>query len=208
MESAEPRKKPRQRRSQQTVEAILDATARVLIDEGYDKASTNRIAEVAGVSVGSLYQYFGSKEALIVELARIHGQEQLAEIMSGFSAVASGQADFEIAVRAVIRSIIRAHALDPELHIVLTSQLMHLKLAPVMDIQGRAVELVKMALEANRHRLRVQNLDMAAWMMVTCVEAIVHNALIDTKDLDDPSIEKELVDIVLRYLLSDSASTR
>jgi AcrR family transcriptional regulator len=56
-----PRKKPRQQRSQDTVECILDATARVLCATGYDRASTNRVAMAAGVSVGSLYQYFPSK---------------------------------------------------------------------------------------------------------------------------------------------------
>jgi hypothetical protein len=61
-----PRKSALQKRSRVTVDALLEATARILIREGFDKASTNRIAEVAGVSVGSLYQYFPNKEALIV----------------------------------------------------------------------------------------------------------------------------------------------
>ena len=67
-----PRKKPRQERSVATVDAILDATARVLCTTGYDRASTNRIALAAGVSVGSLYQYFPSKEALVAALAARH----------------------------------------------------------------------------------------------------------------------------------------
>jgi AcrR family transcriptional regulator len=53
------------------VNALLEATARVLIKEGFGNASTNRIAEVAGVSVGSLYQYFPSKEALVDEATRL-----------------------------------------------------------------------------------------------------------------------------------------
>src|SRR5688572_25702805 len=67
-----PRKKPIQARSQATVGVILDATARVLTREGYDRASTNRIAETAGVSVGSLYQYFRSKESLVAALIDRH----------------------------------------------------------------------------------------------------------------------------------------
>ena len=58
-----------------TVNALLEATARILIREGFDKASTNRIAEVAGVSVGSLYQYFPGKEALVAALIDRHNQE-------------------------------------------------------------------------------------------------------------------------------------
>jgi AcrR family transcriptional regulator len=67
-----PRRRPRQARAQATVEAIIKATARVLIEEGYDHASTNRIAQAAGVSIGSLYQYFPSKESLVSALVDEH----------------------------------------------------------------------------------------------------------------------------------------
>jgi len=63
---------PQQDRSKVTVDAILTATARILTQEGYDRATTNRIAELAGVSIGSLYQYFPSKEALVTSLAEQH----------------------------------------------------------------------------------------------------------------------------------------
>jgi len=59
------RKTPRQARSRSTVEAILEATERVLRMEGYGAASTNRVARVAGFSVGSLYQYFDDKQAVV-----------------------------------------------------------------------------------------------------------------------------------------------
>src|ERR1700710_1633554 len=70
-----PRKSASQERSRMTVSALLEATARILVREGFDKASTNRIAEVAGVSVGSLYQYFPSKEALVAALIDRHNEE-------------------------------------------------------------------------------------------------------------------------------------
>lgn len=63
--SRRPRKEPRQARSLATVGVILDATALVLIAEGYDQTTTNRIAERAGVSIGSLYQYFPNREAVV-----------------------------------------------------------------------------------------------------------------------------------------------
>ena len=72
-----PRKSASQKRSQATVQALLDATARVLTREGYDRASTNRIAATAGVSVGSLYQYFPNKEALVAALVARHNREML-----------------------------------------------------------------------------------------------------------------------------------
>lgn len=66
----DPRKRPRQARSVATFEAILEAAARILESLGFAGFNTNAVAELAGVSIGSLYQYFPSKEALIVELIR------------------------------------------------------------------------------------------------------------------------------------------
>ncbi|MDC4951845.1 TetR/AcrR family transcriptional regulator [Acinetobacter baumannii] len=66
----DPRKRPRQARSVATFEAILEAAARILESLGFAGFNTNAVAELAGVSIGSLYQYFPSKDALIVELIR------------------------------------------------------------------------------------------------------------------------------------------
>ena len=65
-----PRKPPKQQRSRATVEAFLAATARVLVREGYEKASTNRVAEVSGYGIGSLYEYFPNKESLVATFCR------------------------------------------------------------------------------------------------------------------------------------------
>lgn len=70
--SAEPRKHPRQRRSAETVTRILDAAARIFDERGYRATTTNHVAEAAGVSIGSLYQYFPNKDALLVALAEHH----------------------------------------------------------------------------------------------------------------------------------------
>jgi AcrR family transcriptional regulator len=72
---AEPRKSPRQQRSRATVERILDTAARIFDERGYRATTTNHVAEQAGVSVGSLYQYFPNKDALLVALAERHLEE-------------------------------------------------------------------------------------------------------------------------------------
>jgi AcrR family transcriptional regulator len=70
--AAEPRKRPRQQRSAQTVDRILAAAARIFDERGYRATTTNHVAEAAGVSIGSLYQYFPNKDALLVGLADQH----------------------------------------------------------------------------------------------------------------------------------------
>lgn len=73
--AVEPRKRPVQDRSRQTVDRILEAAARIFDEDGYRRTTTNRVAEAAGVSVGSLYQYFPNKDALLVALAERHVEE-------------------------------------------------------------------------------------------------------------------------------------
>ncbi|AWV02106.1 TetR/AcrR family transcriptional regulator [Burkholderia sp. JP2-270] len=64
-----PRKAPRQRRSVATVDAIVEAAARILERDGFDGYTTNAVAALAGVSIGSLYQYFPNRDALTAALA-------------------------------------------------------------------------------------------------------------------------------------------
>src|SRR5690349_5228772 len=70
-----PRQEASQARSRATIDVLVEATARILVREGFDKASTNRIAQTAGVSVGSLYQYFPSREALIAAVIERHNKK-------------------------------------------------------------------------------------------------------------------------------------
>jgi AcrR family transcriptional regulator len=88
--SIQARKEPKQRRSQATVEAILGAAARVLAQESLAGFNTNRVAEVAGVSVGSLYQYFPNKAALVVALIE-REHEALAQALEGTVAASAAQ---------------------------------------------------------------------------------------------------------------------
>lgn len=69
------RKIPRQARAEATVEAVLEAAAQLLVSQGYDQTSTNQIAEHAGVSIGSLYEYFPGKEAVFAEIRRRQSKE-------------------------------------------------------------------------------------------------------------------------------------
>src|SRR6186713_2006728 len=71
-ESLTPRKKPQQRRSRVTIDTIFEAAIQVLLANGLDKITTIQIADRAGVSVGTLYQYFPNKRALLAAVVRRH----------------------------------------------------------------------------------------------------------------------------------------
>ena len=106
-----PRKSASQERSRLTVDALLEATTRVLIKEGYDRASTNRIAEVAGVSIGSLYQYFPSKEALVAAVIDRHTQE-ISEVTRN-ALVKAAARPIEVAAREFVSVAIDGHRVIP-----------------------------------------------------------------------------------------------
>src|SRR5882672_2193022 len=112
-----PRRRPRQARAQATVEAIVKATARVLVEEGYDRASTNRIAQAAGVSIGSLYQYFPSKEALVAALVEAH-VDRMMEVVSRKLDNAAPE-DMRRSAETLVDALIAAYRIDPKLHHVL-----------------------------------------------------------------------------------------
>lgn len=195
-----PRKSPRQDRAKATVEAILGATARVLVEEGYDKATTNRIAQVAGVGIGSLYQYFPNKDALVLAVARRHSDEALALLASVVRDL--GSAPMPLAVRTFVRAMLRAHCLNPQLHQVLVTQVLRAGMDQVREVEATFRTLVRAYLEAHQAELLPKDLDLAAFVLVTSVEAVTHSVVLEHPELlEGTRLEDEIVAFVLRYLL-------
>lgn len=194
----EPRKLPRQERSRATVDAILRAGAQVLARDGYNKASTNRIAELAGVSIGSLYQYFPNKDALVMAIAEEHSRTMVALL-----AEAAGHRgeSLEGAIRVFVRGMIRAHAIDPGVHRALVQQVLHLGIEAFRNQQVAARMMVQRLLEEERKHLQVANPEVTAFVLVAAVEGVIHSAVFEQAELlANPAFEEELVRMVLRYL--------
>ena len=197
-----PRKMPKQRRSGETVEIILKATARILVSDGYDRASTNRIALAAGVSIGSLYQYFPNKEALVATLCERHVGEMLAICEGKLAEVA--QAPLPVAAREIVRALLRAHAVEPKLHKVLIEQVPRVgRLCALNDVSDRMTRAVQLYLESRKTELRPTNLEVAAFVLVRAVEAVAHAAVIERPDyLVSGELADELAELVVRYARS------
>jgi AcrR family transcriptional regulator len=202
-----PRKQPGQDRSRATVEAIVDAAARILVKDGYDAFTTNRVAEKAGVSIGSLYQYFPNKDALLSELMRRHTRE----LEEGIDAMVerARSAPLEEAVRAAIEHNVRAHLVDPALHRVLSDVPPLGKLDWEGDFEERTRARVKAAFEARRAEIVVGDLDLAVYIVSRAVEAIVHNAVTERlDDLKSGAIASEVTRMLVGYLTGRATSAR
>jgi AcrR family transcriptional regulator len=198
-----PRKSASQERSRLTVNVILEATARILIREGYDRASTNRIAAAAGVSIGSLYQYFPSKEALVAAVSERHSHEVLELMRNALVKVAARP--IEVAAREFVSVAIDAHRVNPKLHRVLAEQVPRIgRLENIEAINQDVYALIRGYLDAHRDEINVADLDVAAFICVTAVEALTHVAVLRRPDiLTDEKAERfvdEVTDLVVRYL--------
>lgn len=100
------RKQPQQARSQATVDAIFDATIQVLLAEGLQRLTTIRVAERAGVSVGTLYQYFPQKQALLFAVLQRH-LEKVVNAMEA-AALSAYSASLSTMVKAVVAAFVKA----------------------------------------------------------------------------------------------------
>lgn len=198
-----PRKRPRQNRSKATVDSILEATARVLIAEGFDGLTTNGVAEAAGVSIGSLYQYFPSKEALVAALAEEHAREGYALLLETIRDSAEQPRSIQELVRHYIGALVRLHANDPELHRVLMEQVPGIRsgVKAMQQVSNQSAALVRAWLEAHRAQFRPLDVEVATYVLVTAVEAVTHLRLVDRPaQLDTETLVAELSELVLGYL--------
>ena len=197
-----PRKSASQKRSQATVETLLDATARVLTREGYDRASTNRIATVAGVSVGSLYQYFPNKEALVATLVARHNREMLQLLRDALEKV--GSFDLATAMRELVRATVDAHLVDPALHRIFAEQVPRMgQLAKIEALQRETFLLIRAYLEERRNEISVRDLDSATSICVTTVEALTHEFVIEKPEApksDRDRFIEEVTRLIVGYL--------
>jgi AcrR family transcriptional regulator len=183
------------------VEALLSATARILVAEGYDRASTNKIAAKAGVSVGSLYQYFPSKEALVAALIDRHSQEMMAILRKSLEDLA--HLSLQQAVKELIRAMVRAHQVEPKLHAVLTEQTPRVgRLQKVHEVNTQAAAMIRERLEEMHELILPKNISLAAFILVNAVEAATHGLVLERPSgFDEEELIEELSALVIRYLL-------
>jgi len=197
----EPRRnKPHQARSRATVEVILDATIRIFEQEGADAATTSRIAEVAGVSVGTLYQYFGNRDAILYAL-QDREFERASSMMQRVLTNPAGASDQAIA-RSVVEELFRLYRAAPALHRVLAVE--GLRVTPAERVQAfdaRIVGTIKAFLQLAKPRIRRDHLDAAAFVTYQSVRAAMLAYLIEAPaGVNEAALVDELTDLVVRYL--------
>jgi len=197
-----PRKAPRQTRSRETVRAILRAAAQVFGARGYAASTTNHIAARAGVSIGSLYEYFPNKDALLVALMEAHLGEGQALLAAAAEETFAASADLRTAVRHFVTAMVALHARDRALHRVLFEEapLPRRVRAMLADLEQQVTRQTEAYLRS-RPELRLRDPALAAAIVVQTVEGLTHRMVVygDTA-ADLAAYTDEVVTLVLAYL--------
>jgi AcrR family transcriptional regulator len=196
------RKSPLQERSQVTVDAILQGASQVLVKVGYERANTTLIAKAAGVSVGSLYQYYPNKDAVFSALLQRHLAETLTRMRDAVAATA--HEPLERRIRKLVGALCAYKAENPRLHRVLKSELGRIDGAkPVRRLLEESHALVETTLRDHQRELPLADPARAAFLAVNAVEGIVAAALLELPEgLGAPGFAHELADAVVGMLRS------
>ncbi len=201
-----PRKLPTQERSKQLVDSLLSATAKILVRLGYEGLSTNRVAEEAGVSVGSLYQYFPNKESLVAALIQRWSDGVMETLADHYLEVR--HESIETAVETLVAAALDFTRMDAKLHRILTQQIPNVNALPALELFNRRMsERVASWLEVHREQLEVEDLHLVAEVVVMTLSGLSDYALIQRPELlDSPSFVQHLSRLVLGYLAPTRAS--
>jgi len=192
------RKKPSQTRALRTVETLFEAAVRILDSEGEAGFTTNRIAERAGFSIGTLYQYFPSKEAIVVAMVRRHRDRVLRELDVMLDRCVRGEYGAEHALRLYLRHIVDAFGRGQKARRLLA------RLGWQLDAPAAIV--ASMDDGAERIRGAIERLDDPAlpvpdaptlYMLTRAVIGAVRSAAVEESTmLDDPRFEEALFRMV------------
>jgi AcrR family transcriptional regulator len=198
---ANPRKLPRQSRSKATFGAIVEATTQLLLREGFDKFTTARVAKRAGVSIGSLYQYFPNKAALAAAVIDRCCEEFLAAFGQGLERSGGGHLrDF---VRGMVEETLVSHHLAPDLHRIVN------ELSQRIGVEDKTAGVSRSAARMIEARLRDHSdeirsgidIAVAATIIETVLEALSHRvSLADPPSVAQDVLAEEATQLIVRYL--------
>jgi AcrR family transcriptional regulator len=193
------RRSPTQRRAVATVDAVLDAVIRVLKREGFGALTTNRIAEVAGVSIGSVYQYFSNKRAIFAALHQRH-IEQIDRLIAS-TLVKHAASPLDELIGALIEAMVDAHTQDPELFALLASEVPH-RAGSTQDFAARLHGVFRLAISSKAPDIEKRgDLDKAVFVVANLVDSLSHAAALRRPSgVSLAEAKAEAVKAVLAYL--------
>ncbi|MUM18522.1 TetR/AcrR family transcriptional regulator [Mycobacterium sp. CBMA271] len=181
------------------VERIVDAGRQVLIEHGYEGASTNRIAEAAGISPGSLYQYFPNKDVIIAAVVDEYADRITAAVTHELMEQVGRASDLH-AVRRTLAVLLDTMSEQPELLRAMIEHTPRLGLgSKIADFERRVGELAVMDLRVRSSTSKHANARI--WIAIRTVENLTIRYVLEEPAIDRDEFLDELVDLVAGYFL-------
>lgn len=195
------RKKPRQARAEETIEIVFEATARILQTQSLTEFNTNAVAKLAGISIGTLYQYFPNKNAILIAMARLELDKVSQKIIN--SVMVENTADATTLARAVVQALLKAFGGRQIARKVLIEALIANGLS---DELSKPIERVVQAiLHQQSMPGRVQSINLSPivlYVMSRAVIGVIRSAVMEQSSyLGTEALEKELVKLFLYCII-------
>jgi AcrR family transcriptional regulator len=196
MPDLQPRRLPRQARSRASLDALLEATAHLLREGGYARLTTNHIAERAGVSIGTLYQFFPGKEAIVAALiertARQHFETIVADLPSTLALDTPGALDL------LVRRIAKLLAADRRLYGVLLREVPFLpSLTIVRETVDALIAVTEAQLGSRRTGVAREDAAIETWL----IGRMAYEVLVDIAVFRDGAERERAIEAFMRLLL-------
>jgi AcrR family transcriptional regulator len=203
MDQSKEARSPQQKRSVETKGKILDAAYRLFCEKGYHSTTTNEIARVANVNIGSLYSYFRDKERILLEVASRHQTSFLATIDEIYRDTEACGQDLQTWMRRLMINMIRAYtetrAFKRELELV---QYSFPDIARILDDQRDKLRgITRDFLARHQEKLRVSDLEAASVVTYSIIDAIVNHIVLGKAAVDEDRILGTAVDAIFRFLI-------
>ena len=196
------RSMPKTQGGEEIYDAILGATAQLISEEGIQSLTSNRIAAVAGVSIGSFYRYLGNKEAAVAELFR-RREREAAELVIEHIKSLGPEASFRDKARVTVELVIMGGTTGPQVEVRRLHQAVPPEwLEPASHAADDAIRgFVKLLLLDIPSLAKRDDLDVLAFIMVHAVEKVVETAVIQKPELlGTPAFTEELIELLVRFV--------
>ncbi len=193
------RRNPVQKRSRETVNIILEATARVLVDHGYAHASTNKIAARAGVSIGTVYEYFPNKEAAIQALLEAIVKETIGQLQKPMTTMAGEP--FEAVARKWLRMVVEMMQEHSKLLRVIVEQVPRWgTIDAVREVEQQMIGFTRSLAWHPGNQYPNENLEASMFLIAGMIRAAVLQIVLEKPDgLTTEKLIDELVNIIVGY---------
>lgn len=201
------RKSPTQGRSKTLVSSIFEAATRILPKTGYEGVTTNQLAKIAGVSVGSIYQYFANKDEIFALLL----EKNLSETKALVEAVIRSRTATPLneLIAESVSTVVDLNLDNRDFVAKLFMQAPRLnRVTRIMESRDQFIVLLVEILKVRAHEIKPADAELAAYTIVHAVMGVIQGLVLHPPEkLDRAKVKSELTALALRYLCNSDTET-